>query len=72
MGLLSTSFYKEMTVGNIKQVAVHSAAETTDFSKKSVSVFFKRKRHSTTRSVRLIRPPLGSSVEVPGLIRSTP
>jgi hypothetical protein len=58
--------------GNIRQGVVHSAAETTDFSKKSVAVFFKRKRHSTTRSVKLIRPPLGSSVEVPGLIRSTP
>ncbi len=26
----------------------------------------------TRRSVRLIRPPSGSSVEVPGTIRSTP
>ena len=26
----------------------------------------------TRRSVRLIRPPSGSSVEVPGMIRSTP
>lgn len=58
--------------GNIRQDVVRLATEATDFFKKSVSVFFQRKRYSTTRSVKLIRPPLGSNVEVPGLIRSTP
>jgi len=39
---------------------------------KSRPYFIEKIAYLTTRSVRLIRPPLGSNLDDPSLIRSTP